>query len=150
RRRPTHLRLVFWTVFVGLIAAINYYGRFSSGSSVSRGNSQDEIYSWTTFAGGTVLYAIWLGIVLLICIDRFDLLALRPPRRWGKALWRGLGPVVGLYVLEAVVSYLPLPESPGQEQGITNVPWEPAHAGAFAANLVLFAVFAPFVEELTF
>ena len=28
--------------------------------------------------------------------------------------------------------------------------WEPAHAGAFAANFVLFAVIAPFVEELTF
>jgi membrane protease YdiL (CAAX protease family) len=49
-----------------------------------------------------------------------------------------------------VISYLPLPESPGQEQGITNVHWEPAHAGAFAANFVLFAAIAPFVEELTF
>ena len=45
---------------------------------------------------------------------------------------------------------LPLPQSPGKEQGITNVHWEPAHAGAFAANVVLFAVVAPFVEELTF
>jgi membrane protease YdiL (CAAX protease family) len=151
RRRPNHLRLVFWTVFVGLIAAINYYGRFAGGnSSVGSGNSQDEIYSWTTFAGGTILYAVWLGIVLLICIDRFDLLALRRPRRWGQALWLGLGAVVGIYVLEAVVSTLPLPESPGKEQGITNVQWEPSHAGVFAANFVLFAVFAPFVEELTF
>lgn len=150
RRQTSHVRLIFWTVFVGLIAAINYYSRFSGGSSVSRGNSQDEIYSWTTFAGGTVLYAVWLGIILLICVDRFDLLALRPPRRWGRALWLGLGAVGGIFVLEAVVSYLPLPESPGKEQGITNVPWEPAHAGAFAANFVLFAAFAPFVEELTF
>jgi membrane protease YdiL (CAAX protease family) len=30
------------------------------------------------------------------------------------------------------------------------VPWEPAHAGAFAANFVLFVAIAPFVEELTF
>ena len=45
---------------------------------------------------------------------------------------------------------LPLPQSPGKEQGITNVHWEPAHAGAFAANVVLFAVVAPFVEEMTF
>jgi membrane protease YdiL (CAAX protease family) len=58
--------------------------------------------------------------------------------------------VVSIFVWEAVISALPLPESPGKEQGITNVPWEPAHAGAFAANLVLFAVIAPFVEELTF
>src|SRR5206468_2106413 len=28
--------------------------------------------------------------------------------------------------------------------------WEPAHAGAFAANCVLFAIVAPIIEELTF
>ena len=49
-----------------------------------------------------------------------------------------------------VVSNVPLPESPNKEQGITNVPWEPKHAGAFVANFVLFALVAPFVEELTF
>ena len=48
------------------------------------------------------------------------------------------------------MSELPLPESPGQEQGVTNVHWEPKHAAAFAANFVLFAAIAPFVEELTF
>jgi membrane protease YdiL (CAAX protease family) len=58
--------------------------------------------------------------------------------------------VVAILVWEYLTSLLPLPETPGKEQGITNVPWEPAHAGAFAANFVLFAVIAPFVEELTF
>jgi membrane protease YdiL (CAAX protease family) len=58
--------------------------------------------------------------------------------------------VVAVFAVEAVVSLLPLPESPGKEQGLTPTHWEPAHAGAFAANLVLFAVIAPFVEELTF
>ena len=53
-------------------------------------------------------------------------------------------------MLEGIVSALPLPESPGKEQGLTPTHWEPAHAGAFAANLVLFAVVAPIVEELTF
>jgi membrane protease YdiL (CAAX protease family) len=108
------------------------------------------VYSYTTFVGGTILYAVWLGIILLIVVDRFELLALRPPDRWGKALGLGASVVVGIYVLEIVVSALPLPESPGKEQGITNVHWEPAHAGAFGANMVLFAVIAPFVEELTF
>jgi membrane protease YdiL (CAAX protease family) len=150
RPRPGHTRLIFWGVFVGLIAAINYYGRFSGSGSVGRGSSQQEIYSWSTFAGGTVLYAIWLGIILLIVVDRFDLLALQAPRNWGRALGLGLAAVVGIYIWEAVVSYLPLPESPGKEQGITNVHWEPAHAAAFAANFVLFAAIAPFVEELTF
>ena len=150
RPSASHTRLAFWILFVGLIAAVNYYGRFSGNSGVSRGSSEQEIYSYSTFAGGTILYAVWLGIILLIVVDRFDLLALRPPQRWGRALGLGLAAVVSVYVWEGVVSYLPLPESPGKEQGITNVHWEPAHAGAFAANFVLFALIAPFVEELTF
>lgn len=148
--RPLYVRLAVWTSFVALIAIGNYAARFAGGSGSSKGISHQEVYSYSTFAGGTIIYAIWLGIVLLICIDRFDLLALRQPSGWGRALGLGAFVVVAIFVWEAVVSYLPLPESPGKEQGITNVHWEPAHAGAFAANLVLFAVIAPFVEELTF
>jgi membrane protease YdiL (CAAX protease family) len=143
-------RLACWCVFVGLIAAINYAARFVAGGGSSRGVGRQEVYSYATFAGGTVLYAIWLGIVLLIVIDRFDLLTLHAPRSWGKAAGLAAAVVVGIFVWEALINLLPLPEKPGQEQGITNVSWEPAHAGAFAANFVLFAAIAPFVEELTF
>ncbi len=148
RTSPT--RVICWTLFVALIAALNYAARFSDGGGVGRGSSRQEVYSYSTFAGGTVLYAVWLGIVLLIVVDRFDLLALRLPRRWGTALGGVASVIVAIFLWEYVVSFLPLPESPGKEQGITNVHWEPAHAGAFAANFVLFAVIAPFVEELTF
>ena len=147
---PSRTRLVLWTCFVGLIALFNYAARLSGGGGGGRSGSDQELYSYATFAGGTIIYAIWLGIILLICRDRFDLLALRTPRSWARALGLGVLVVVTILVWEGVVSYLPLPESPGKEQGITNVPWEPAHAGAFAANLVLFAAVAPFVEELTF
>lgn len=150
RPRQSHTRLVFWAVFVGLIAAVNYAARFSSTGGTSKGVSRQEVYSYSTFVGGTIVYAVWLGIVLLICLDRYDLLALRRPRRWGRAAGLGTGVVVAIFVWEAVISTLPLPQSPGKEQGITNVSWEPKHAAAFAANFVLFAVFAPFVEELTF
>lgn len=146
----SHRRLVFWILLVALIAALNYAARFSGAHGASRGTSDQEIYSYSTFAGGTVVYAVWLGVVLLIAIDRFDLLALRAPRSWGRALKLGAVVIIGILVWESVASFLPLPESPGKEQGITNVHWEPAHAGAFAANFVLFAVLAPFVEELTF
>src|SRR5581483_9156936 len=57
--------------------------------------------------------------------------------------------LVAVFAWELVVSYLPV-RSPGSEQGLTPTGWEPAHAGAFAANVVLFACIAPFVEELTF
>ena len=150
RPHPLYVRLALWAGFVGLIAAVNYAARFTGGSGGSKGVSRQEVYSYATFAGGTIVYAIWLGVVLLIVIDRFDLLALRAPRAWGRALGLAASVVVAIFVWETVVSYLPLPESPGKEQGITNVRWEPAHAGAFAANFVLFAVIAPFVEELTF
>ena len=151
RPRPNQTRLLFWVLFVALIAALNYAARFAgSGHGTGREVSRHEVYSYSTFAGGTIVYAVWLGIVLLIAVDRFDLLALRQPPSWGRAMALSAAVVVAIWLWEAVVSLLPLPQSPGKEQGITNVPWEPAHAGAFAANLVLFAVIVPFVEELTF
>jgi membrane protease YdiL (CAAX protease family) len=150
RPRPLYTRLACWTVFIGLIAAVNYAARFTGRSGGSKGVSHQEVYSWSTFAGGTILYAIWLGIVLLICINRPDLLALRWPQSWGRPLALGAYVIVAIFAWQAVVSTLPLPQSPGQEQGVTNVHWEPKHAAAFAANFVLFAALAPFVEELTF
>ena len=149
--RASRIRLYSWILFVGLISLINYASRFSGGSSVSNKSTHDAVYSYTTFVGGTILYAVWLGIVLLICIDRFDLLALRQPRTgWPRALGLAGGAIVAVFAVEGFVSLLPLPQSPGKEQGLSPTHWEPAHAGAFAANLVLFAVIAPFVEELTF
>lgn len=140
-------RLTAWATFVTLVAAANYAARFSHAST---GTSRQEVYSYSTFVGGVVLYAFWLGIVLLIAIGRFDLLAIRPPRAWRSAAGLVLGVIVAIYVLEAAVSTLPLPQSPGKEQGLTPTHWEPAHAGAFAANVVLFTLVAPVVEELTF
>jgi membrane protease YdiL (CAAX protease family) len=151
RQRTSHKRLYFWILFVGLIALLNYSARFSGSSSVSNKSTHDAVYSYSTFVGGTIVYAVWLGIVLLICIDRFDLLALRQPRTgWLKALGLAGAAVFAVFAVEALVSLLPLPQSPGKEQGLTPTHWEAAHAGAFAANLVLFALIAPFVEELTF
>ena len=148
---PDRTRLAAWAIFIGLVAAINYAARFSSaGGGTGKSGSRYELYSYSAFAGGVVFYAIWLGIALLIVVHRFDLLALRAPRRWSSALGLVLGVIGVIFAWEAVVSYLPLPESPGKEQGITNVHWEPSHAGAFVANFVLLAVIAPVVEELTF
>ena len=70
--------------------------------------------------------------------------------RWPRAAGLAVGAVAAIYLIEAIVSIIPLPESPGKEQGLTPTHWEPAHAGAFAANVVLYALVAPVVEELTF
>ena len=117
RPREDHTRLVVWGVFVGLIALINYAARFSGGSGGGRGVSHQEVYSYSTFAGGALLYAIWLGIILLIVKGRFDLLALRAPRAWGVALRLAGGVIAAIFLWEAVISYLPLPESPARSRG---------------------------------
>jgi membrane protease YdiL (CAAX protease family) len=141
-------RLIAWTLLVVAIATLNYAARFTTSSATK--SARDVVYSYSTFASGMILYAVWGGIVIAIAAPRFDLLALRSPRSWPRALGLAAAAIAAIYFCEAVVSLIPLPQSPGKEQGLTPTHWESAHAGAFAANLVLFALVAPFVEELTF
>jgi membrane protease YdiL (CAAX protease family) len=138
-------RLAGWTGLVALIAGLNYYGRFSGAHG-----SGNEVYQYSAFAGGLVVYLIWFGAVLWIAHPRWELLALRRPASISRAAGLAVAAAATVYVLEAVVSVIPLPESPGKEQGLAPTHWESAHAGAFAANVVLLAVVAPVVEELTF
>ena len=143
-------RLACWTALVAVIAALNYAARFSGSSAATTHSARNAVYSYGTFAGGLVVYVFWLGLVLAIAVDRWDLLALKRPASLRRAAALAFAAIVAIYAVEAIVSLLPLPQSPGKEQGLTPTHWEPAHAGAFAANLVLFALVAPVVEELTF
>lgn len=145
-RRPVSIvRLAIWTMVVAGVGGLEYYARFtsSSGSPATR----NEVYSYSAFGSGVFFYAFILAIVLGIAYERGDLLALRLPRRNAAGL--ALGVLVAVYVCEVLVTLLPI-RDPGSEQGLTPTHWEPAHAGAFAANVVLFVGIAPFVEELTF
>jgi uncharacterized protein len=143
-------RLAAWTALVGVLAALNYAARFSGSRSTSS-NAHNDVYGYSGFAGGLIVYAIWMGAVLWIASGRPGLLALRLPRpSLSRVAGYAIAAVAAIYVLEAIVSALPLPQSPGKEQGLTPTHWEPAHAGAFAANVVLYALVAPVVEELTF
>ena len=142
-------RLAGWTGLVAIIAGLNYAARFAGNNASSNANNND-VYSYSTFAGGLIVYVFWLGIVLWIAFGRYDLLALRRPQSWMRAAVLALGAIAAIWVVEAIVSVIPLPESPGKEQGLTPAHWEPSHAGAFAANIALYALVAPFVEEITF
>ena len=139
----TSVRLVFWIVLVGGFAALGYarYGH-------NNGHS-DDIYKASTFTNGLVLYVVILGIALAIAVERFDLLALRRPTSLVLAARLAVVIVVCIFVLEWVVTKLPF-EDPGQEQGLAPTHWVAGHDAAFAANLVLFVVIAPFVEEVLF
>jgi membrane protease YdiL (CAAX protease family) len=142
------VRLACWTAMVAAIAGLNYAARFSSSSNTTPAGN--EVYSWSQFVGGMFFYAVWLGIVLAIAVDRYDLLAFRPPPSWLRSARLAATAIVAIYLFELLVSLVPLPESPAKEQGLTPSHWEPAHAAAFAANLALFTIAAPLVEELAF
>lgn len=143
-------RLAAWTALVAVIAGLNYAARFVGSSNASSTAHNNDVYSYSTFAGGLIVYAVWLGLVLWIAVGRPSLLALRRPRSLSRAIGYAVTAIVAVYVVEALVSLIPLPESPGKEQGLTPEHWEPAHAGAFAANVALYTLVAPLVEELTF
>jgi uncharacterized protein len=146
RRRSGRARLVCWLGLVGAVAALEYAARFSS-NGPSTESSRDEVYRYSTFASGVVFYALIFGVLLAIAYERSDLFALRRPR--GRVLPLVALLFVGIFAWEFVVVLLPI-RNPGNEQGLTPTHWESAHAAAFALNLVLFALVAPIVEELTF
>jgi membrane protease YdiL (CAAX protease family) len=139
----SRVRLFFWVVLVGGIGAVNYaaYGKTSGHS--------DDIYKWSTFAAEVVFYGIVFGITMLIALDRWDLFALRLPNGFRRVAGLAFAVIASIIALEYLVVLLPI-EDPGKEQGLAPTHWEPSHAGAFAANVAVFCLLAPFVEELLF
>jgi uncharacterized protein len=137
-------RLVAWLGFVGALIALAYGSRATSGKP-----PKNALYEYSFAAGGLIQYGVMLGIVLLIAMgpDSRALLGLRPPLSWPRALGRGVAILLGVLILTGILDPL---LHPGREQGLTPSGWQPSHAGAFAANFVVVALLAPFVEELTF
>jgi membrane protease YdiL (CAAX protease family) len=140
----SRVRLICWVALVAAVSALEYSVRFSG--STTR-NTRNDVYSYSAFAGGLIFYGLIFGVVLVIAVDRVDLFALRRPAR--RAAQLAAGVLVATYVWELVVVALPI-RNPGKEQGLTPTHWEPSHAGAFAANVVLLTIVAPAIEELTF
>ena len=125
-------------------AALAYSARFTGDGPTP----DDVLYRWDTAALALVLYAIILAIVLALSrgIDR-DLLGLRRPPSWPRAL----ATVAGAFVAIAVVaSVLNLVLEAGEEQGLVPDEWDPGRAPQFVANFIVVAAVAPIVEELTY
>jgi membrane protease YdiL (CAAX protease family) len=135
-------RLALWFLLVGVLAILQYAGRFSSGKP-----SPQTLYEWTTAIGTVIQDGIILGLVLLIAKPRYDLLALRRPRSIARAAGYLVVALVAIYVFEGVYAAL---THPGNEQGLTPKHWESSHAAAYAVNALVICTFVPFVEELTY
>jgi membrane protease YdiL (CAAX protease family) len=137
-------RRTAWVVLVGVISALAWASNLASGSA-----PKDAVYKYSTAVSELLLFAVILTLVLWIArgMSAREAFALRAPRSWGLAV--GLGTAVLIAIVAANAATDPFLH-PGREQGLTPSNWEPAHAGAFALNMVALAVAGPIVEELTF
>lgn len=131
-----------WLVVVGLMIAIAYGTRASSGKP-----APDVLYQWATFAGTLIQDGFILVVVVAIAGFSARLLALRRPH----GFWRTAGTIgialVAVYAFE--IAYTALAHA-GNEQGLTPDRWEPKHALVYVANAAAICIFVPFVEELTY
>jgi uncharacterized protein len=137
-------RLAAWATIIGILAALGYAGRFAGGPQ-----PKEPLYRWDNFASGMIQFLVLLAFMLGVAIGlpKREVFALRRPRSWRRALKIGVGVVVTIAVVSAIVDPL---LQPGKEQDLAPHGWEPRHAAAFAANFVVVALIAPIVEELTF
>jgi hypothetical protein len=135
-------RLVGWTSFVLVFAALSYGSRIDGGAP-----PRDVLYRWSSAVGGLVQFLVIAAIVYAIGRGRPELFALRRPSSWWLAARIALAIGVGMFVLTVTLGPL---LDPGEEQGLTPTHWEPRHAAAYVANGVVIAIVAPIVEELSF
>lgn len=137
-------RLLGWLALVGGLATISYAGRLTAGKP-----DRDLLYQYSSAVAALVQYALLLGLVLLVArgLDRRELFALRAPASVGGAVALGLGALVSIYVVAAVLNpFL----NAGEEQGLTPDRWEPGRLGGYLANAVVIVIVAPLVEELVY
>jgi len=137
-------RLAVWAAFVAAVGLLNLAARLTGGKP-----APDVLYHYDTAASGVVLYAIVLGVMLLLTrgLDRVEVFALSRPPSWPAAVGTML---LGFVAVAVATVVLGLFLHAGKEQGLVPDRWEPSHAGAFATNFAVIAIVAPVVEELTF
>jgi CAAX protease family protein len=136
------LKLLLWSLLVGVPIVIQYSARASQGEP-----DRDVLYRYSTALGGALVYTVMLVIVVAIAGADRDLLALRRPRSWARALGVSLALFIAMFIAIALLEQV---LRGGEEQGLTPDGWQPEHAGAYVANFVVIAIVAPIVEELTF
>jgi membrane protease YdiL (CAAX protease family) len=135
-------RLAGWLALIAVLAAAAYLQRAEEGKP-----PKDLLYRYDTAFGSLIGYVVIGGFVVLIVFGRYELLALRRPASWFRALGLALGVLVGVLVVGGILDQF---LHAGEEQGYTPKSWEPSKAGQYAANFVVIALVAPFVEELLF
>jgi membrane protease YdiL (CAAX protease family) len=136
-------KLVAWCALVGVLAALGYAQRFSSGKP-----PRNALYHYDIAISEVFTYLIIFGVFLWIARGiSWNELGLRKPKSWWRALGLGLGIFIVVFIAENALDPL---LHPSREQGLEPTRWEPSHAGAFAISVFAVVVLGPIVEELLF
>lgn len=138
------MRLALWLLFVGAFAALNLYGR-----SAGEPPADDLVYQYDFAVGSLAGYAVLFSLVLALTVGlpRREVLALRRPRSWGRALGLSLGALVVIFVGAWIALSL---SRAGDEQNLTPEGWDSSRAGAYALSFLAVVVVAPVTEELLY
>jgi uncharacterized protein len=138
------VRAAIWIAVTGAFAALNFVAAATAGE-----RDQDAVYSYDLLLGAVLAYGLLLAFVLAITsgLPRREVLALRPPPSW----WRALGMAAGAVVVILIGAYIALALSgAGDEQNLTPEDWDSSRAGAYAASFVAVVLIGPVVEELLY
>jgi membrane protease YdiL (CAAX protease family) len=138
------VRAAIWIAVTGAFAALNFWAAATSGE-----RDQDAVYSYDLLIGAVLAYGLLLVFVLGITsgLPRRDVLALRPPPSW----WRAIGMAAGAVVVILIGAYIALAlAGAGDEQNLTPEDWDSSRAGAYAASFVAVVLIGPVVEELLY
>ena len=131
---------VTWLALSSLLVLIAFAGSSSSDSEI--------LYDFELAIFGAIFYGLMILISFLIARAYprpADALGFRRFRvRW---LWISFAVVVATTIVAVAVE--PFLHG-GEDQGFAVDHWEPQHAGAFAANVVVLILLGPFAEELFF
>jgi len=138
------MRTLIWLAVTTAFAAVNFY---AVSQAPERGD--DTVYSYDVFASAVVAYGLLLAVVVALTagLPRRELLALRAPRSWARAIGMSLG---GLLVILAGASFLLWVSGAGDEQNLAPEEWDGSRAGAYAASFAAIVLIGPTVEELLY
>jgi membrane protease YdiL (CAAX protease family) len=135
--------IAVWLAVSAVLVLAAFWGARQGSES-----DDDVLYDPDLATSGLVFYGIIAVISLLIGLAyprRADALGFRRFRmRW---VWMSFAVVVATTI--AAIATEPFLHG-AEEQGFGADRWEPEHAGAFAANVVVLVLIGPFTEELFF
>ncbi|MGH3072524.1 MAG: lysostaphin resistance A-like protein [Gaiellaceae bacterium] len=138
------MRLALWLALVSSFAALNLASR-----TTGERPPDDAVYRLDYALGGLASYALLLSLVvaLTIGVPRREVLALRPPAAWGRAIGLAFGAVIAIFIGAAVALSL---SGAGDEQNLTPEGWDGSRAGAYALSFLAIVFLGPITEELLY